>query len=283
MTKIIDAHIHTAFHSPKLRKGASIGGINYSITGLKREMAENNVQYAVSMGLESSDCALLDPKSETPMVDGIHDRYIIPVGGINPYKIDNDSLSRIENMLSAQRIKGLKIYLGYYHKHAYDDAYKKIYDLAAKYRAPVIFHTGDNYDDRAKLKYAHPLTIDEVAVDFRGTRFVIAHIGNPWTIDAAEVIYKNGNVYGDLSGLFLADRIDIIHDRDIEGIIKAYRWVYDPGKFLYGSDWPLIPMKPYIRIIDRILREATSPEIYDLHFERVFYLNAKELFNLESV
>ena len=33
---------------------------------------------------------------------------------------------------------------------------------------PVVFHTGDTSSKRAKLKYADPLTIDEVAVDHQG-------------------------------------------------------------------------------------------------------------------
>jgi uncharacterized protein len=30
--------------------------------------------------------------------------------------------------------------------------------------------------------------------------FVICHLGNPWVTDAMEVIYKNPNVVGDISG-----------------------------------------------------------------------------------
>ena len=41
--------------------------------------------------------------------------------------------------------------------------------LAAKYDIPVIFHTGDTYSQSAKVKYAHPLFIDDVAVDFPET------------------------------------------------------------------------------------------------------------------
>jgi predicted TIM-barrel fold metal-dependent hydrolase len=43
--------------------------------------------------------------------------------------------------------------------------YEPAYQLAQKYDVPVIFHTGDTYSVKAKLKYADPLTIDEVAVD----------------------------------------------------------------------------------------------------------------------
>jgi hypothetical protein len=281
---IIDAHIHTAFDSALLRESAGSSGVDYSLAGLKREMEKNNVQCAVSMGLRSKDRTLLSQEAETPIVDNTLDNDIILVGGINPYKAEQSDLSEVERALSSREIRGLKIYLGYFHKYAYDDVYKGFYELAARYNVPVIFHTGDNYDKSVKVRFAHPLTIDEVAVDFRDTRFIIAHIGNPWTIDAGEVIYKNDNVYGDLSGLFLGDKdsIERTDGRDLEDIVKAYRWVHNPSKFLYGSDWPITPMEPYINLIERILKEATCPEDYQYHLERVFSLNARELFNLRE-
>ena len=219
------------------------------------------------------------------MINHPLDSCIISVGGINPYKAEQCDLSRTEEALSAGEIRGLKVYLGYFRKYAYDDVYKRFYEMAARYGVPVVLHTGDNYDRDAKIKYAHPLTIDEVAVDFRGTSFVIAHIGNPWTIDAGEVVYKNDNVYGDLSGLFLgnADSLENIDDRDLENIVKAYRWVGDPTKFLYGSDWPITPMKPYIRLIEKILKEATTSEDYEYHHKRIFYVNARELFIMKQL
>ncbi len=51
--------------------------------------------------------------------------------------------------------------------------------------------------------------MDEVAVDFPGVRFVLAHFGNPWLIDAAEVLFKNANVWADLSGLFVGSDEEI--------------------------------------------------------------------------
>ena len=42
-----------------------------------------------------------------------------------------------------------------------------------------------------------PLLVDDVAVDNPDVKFVMAHFGNPWLIDAAEVIYKNDNVWAD--------------------------------------------------------------------------------------
>ncbi len=43
--------------------------------------------------------------------------------------------------------------------------------------------------------------MDEAAVAHPGVRFVMAHYGNPWIVDATEAAKKNPNVFIDLSAL----------------------------------------------------------------------------------
>jgi predicted TIM-barrel fold metal-dependent hydrolase len=80
-----------------------------------------------------------------------------------------------------------------------------VYALAAKYAVPVMIHCGDTYTPKGKVKYSHPLHVDEVAVDHPDVNFVICHLGNPWLRDCMEVVYKNANVYADISGLVLGN------------------------------------------------------------------------------
>ena len=113
-----------------------------------------------------------------------------------------------------------KIYLGYVHRYAYDPVYRPYYEFAGKYKVPVVFHTGDTASKRAKLKYADPLTVDEVAVDYPNTTFVIAHCGNPWIESAAEVAYKNDNVYLECSALLTGD-LSSMRPRQVETVRRA--------------------------------------------------------------
>ncbi|MFM8272813.1 MAG: amidohydrolase family protein, partial [Gemmata sp.] len=157
--------------------------------------------------------------------------------------------------------------------------YRRYYELAARYRVPVMFHTGDTYSPRAKLKFAHPLGVDEVAVDHPDCRFVMCHLGNPWTTDAAEVIYKNVNVWGDLSGLMVGDDATLASEegRDAaadlaHAIQRAMRYSERPNRFVYGTDWPLAPMTAYREFV----RRAIPPEFHGQVFEE----NARHLFRL---
>ena len=182
-------------------------------------------------------------------------------------------------------IVALKAYLGYLHFGPEDPNYVPYYRMAKKYHLPVIFHTGDNWSTTAKLKYAHPLRVDEVAVDHPDVRFVIAHFGNPWLIDAAEVVFKNPNVWADLSGLVVGtdreinDLVELARGRDAAaGLVfadlrKAIAYVGDYKKFLYGSDWPLAPLGAYRRLIEVLIPDEHHQAVFRTNAEHVFGLN----------
>ena len=109
----------------------------------------------------------------------------------------------------------------------------------------------------------------------------MALVGNPWMLDCAQVVYKHVNVWCDLSGLMLGDDADFAsadgQERMADIITRlraAFRYAERPNRFLYGTDWPLVPMIPYRDFI----REAILPEYHDLVFDE----NARVLFRLPA-
>lgn len=214
------------------------------------------------------------------LVPGLH-----PMGLADPERFDADHLARVEETLKRGDVVAFKAYLGYLHHGPDSPGYRPYYRLAAKYSIPVVFHCGDTFSHLAKVKYAHPLNIDEVAVDFPDTKFVIAHLGNPWLTDAAEVVYKNNkagvqeNVWADISGLVVGSAADFDRYRrqgTLKNVTDAVQEALDFAerydRILYGSDWPLAPMEVYRDLI----REVVPKE----HHRAVFYGNAKALFRL---
>ncbi len=281
---VIDVHVHANFEDPVLRHQAeTISRVDFSAQGLAAEMAASHVEQAIWLGFES-DGAELSRTAANPLglvekaapLAGLHF-----VGGINPERLDAEALGHIEALLASGRMIGLKIYLGYYPLPPGAQVYQPLYALAEKYACPVVFHTGDTYSPNAKVRFAQPLPIDDLAVDHRGVTFVIAHLGNPWTMDAAEVLYKNSNVYADLSGFLVGDAAyfeDPANEESLERaagrIREAFDWVGNPKKFLYGSDWPLAPMQHYLRFVKRAIPAE--------HQHLVFYENATTVFHLTS-
>jgi uncharacterized protein len=179
----------------------------------------------------------------------------------------------VEGRLRAGRTRGLKIYPGYEHAYPTDARFQPAYGLAAKYRVPVMVHTGDTYAPQGKLKFAHPLQVDEVAVDHPDVDFVVCHLGNPWFRDTAELLYKNENVYADISGLVLEEFTAPMEAYMREELQDLLLYSGEPDKILYGTDWPLVRMGPYLRFVEQL---ALTPE----HRAMLLGENAVRLFRL---
>lgn len=254
---IIDAHIHTDFDG----KPDAASGIVNSAEQLFKEMDKHGVVGAVSMTGQDHrrgfDASL--KRKQVKFCAGV------------AMKVD---VAGIERGLKAGDYSCIKIYLGYVYRYAYDAAYRPLYRLARKYKVPVVFHTGDTYSVKGKLKYADPLTVDEVAVDFPDVNFVIAHCGNPWIQSAAEVAYKNPNVYLDGSALLIGDLSKSPKDKVDAYVVQPLAWVFgyleNPSKLMYGTDWALTDMGSYIEAFKRAIPKE--------HWQAVFHDNAAKVF-----
>lgn len=257
---VIDVHVHTRF-SGKLERSSRIPQTKEEFLA---EMREAGVTGAVT--IEGSD----DSKDYQTDLSA---QNVIRCAGIGK-TVD---VKRIEKGLRAGYYRCLKIYLGYVHQYASDKNYHPAYRLAEKYDVPVIFHTGDTYDTDGKLKYSDPLTVDEVAVDHRKVTFVIAHCGNPWIQSAAEVAYKNPNVYLDGSAFLIGDLKETgpeaVRKSMIEPLQFIFAYLENPAKLMYGTDWPLVRMKDYLDIFKQAIPRQ--------HWQAVFHDNAVRVFHLD--
>lgn len=278
---MIDAHLHVV--PPNLPGVGSLRPLlerdpETVAAALRQEMHDAGFTHALAMGSwQAGDDDPLGVNATlriAALVPGLH-----AIGIADPTRADADFLRRADAVLAAGRVKALKAYLGYLHVAPDHAGYRPWYELAERHKVPVVFHTGDTYSPRAKVRFAHPLGVDDVAVDHPKVRFVLAHLGNPWLTDAAEVVYKNMNVWADLSGLVVGDAEELAAEerqeaiRDlIEAVRRALRYAERPNRFLYGSDWPLAPMVAY-----RDLVRAAVPEVFH---ELVFEDNARALFRL---
>jgi predicted TIM-barrel fold metal-dependent hydrolase len=150
-----------------------------------------------------------------------------------------------------------------------------VFRIAAKHDVPVMIHTGDTYSKGAKVRYAHPLLVDDVAVDFPDTKFIMAHAGNPWFTDAAQVLYKNDNVFADISGLTLG-QFSVEFERFMRNRLRdMISYLGEPGRQLrYGSDWPLVRMAPYVDFLESL---ELDPE----QKEHVAWRTAARLFKID--
>ena len=249
--RIIDAHLHTRFKSARDRED------------FFAEMKANHVVGAVAHTGDNG----------TRGYEDLRDHGIIHCFGVGE-KFGRKEQGSLEDGLRSGKYSCIKIYLGYIPIYATDSYYSPAYRLAEKYGVPVVFHTGDTLDRDGKVKYSDPMQIDEIAVDHRKTTFVIAHCGNPWIDTAAEIAYKNPNVFMDVSAFLIGDLENEPAEKLEEYVTKPVRWIFgyieDPTKLMFGTDWPLTKMKPYIEAIQRAIPRE--------HWRAVFHDNALRVF-----
>ncbi|MFE8702138.1 amidohydrolase family protein [Cytobacillus sp. FJAT-54145] len=275
--KIIDAHLHYSDIKSFHETANTISFVDYSYKGIIKEYEEANVVLGIAMGLtETNGMGFPDNNAETPMgldLEAMVPENIVYCAGINPYNLDAEAFERLEKEVQKPNVVGIKIYLGYYPFYAYDEVYEPVYKLAEKWGLPVVFHTGDTYSERGLLKYSHPMAIDEVAVKHRKVNFMMAHFGDPWTLTGAEIVYKNSNVYADLSGLIVGTERELLkrsQGRFLDHLRHAIEFSDAYDKLIFGTDWPLIPVGPYIEFIKDLIPS-------EFH-EDVFYNNALKIF-----
>jgi predicted TIM-barrel fold metal-dependent hydrolase len=287
---IIDTHVHVvSTRLPGVRAKTTAlapfgkedaAGMKLLVKRIEDETKQARVVHALCMPrFEVSDKDPLGIQDTLAVAELVRGPKLHPVGLAHPERFDPDHLDRVEEVLKQGKVKALKVYLGYLHYEPGSPGYRRYYKLAAKYEIPVIFHCGDTYSDTAKVKYAHPLKIDEVAVDFPKTKLVLAHFGNPWIMDAAQVVYKNENVWADLSAIliggaeaFATMEKEGVVGRTVKRIKEGIEYSEAPKKFLFGSDWPLSPMRVYRDFVRQLF-----PEKYHA---AVFGGTAKALFRL---
>jgi len=263
---IIDCHVHlNNYHE------GTAQALEVSVSRLRTAMSEAGIDYALV--LTSYEVNPQRP-GVREVIDAIGEaKDLGVVAGISYLHYKERDLRELADDLRAGRVKGLKLYPGYEPFFPHDKRLKVVYDLAEEFDVPVMVHSGDTYSPKGKLKYAHPLEIDEVAVDHPKVKFVICHLGNPWLTDAMEVVYKNANVYADISGLMLGEFSQAFEDYMNDEIEDVITYAGEPEKFLFGTDWPICSMKSYVDFVGRLEISAR-----DRHL--MLYENSRRIFKL---
>jgi predicted TIM-barrel fold metal-dependent hydrolase len=242
---IVDCHTHVNNYHDE-----AVDNLDGCIQNLLRDMRHNRVDvalvltsYKVSPGRPSTPAVVEATRAH---------RNLFVVAGLPWATFEEAELERIRPGVVDGKIRGLKLYPGYEPFFPNDAKLAPAFAFAREHSLPVMVHTGDTYTPRGKLKYAHPLNVDELAVEYPEVNFVICHIGNPWIRDCMEVVYKNANVYCDFSGLVLGDFDDRFESYMRKQVQEMLLYGVQPEKCLFGTDWPLASMESYLDFMDEL-------------------------------
>ena len=274
MSSIIDCHVHLNNYDGLNKTENKVLSLQERLDALLENMNNNNIFYSILLSSYKVD---ENRPSTSQLIDIVKENnYIDRIGVVAGFTIDNhthEDLKNYRQWLKDDIIKGIKLYCGYEHYYPYDERYQVVYDMCIEFGYPIMIHTGDVFSQRAKVKYSHPLNIDDIAVDNPELKIVMCHIGNPWITDCQEILYKNKNVYADISGLIVGDFTISGRTHYANKIKEILNYVDDPHRLLYGSDWPISNMKSYIDFVQKL-------EFDEKSFDLLMFKNAKSLFKI---
>ena len=155
---------------------------------------------------------------------------LVPFCAPNPF-LDRDLVAVAERLVSRYDFRGFKIYPSYLPMAPNDSRLYPLYGFAQEAGMPVMFHTGISTFPGSRLKWASPLLLDDVAVDFPDLSVVLAHGGRDLWFDEAWTLTRiHPNVYLEVSGL------------PPSKLVRYFpRLSALEGKVIFGTDFPVVP------------------------------------------
>ncbi len=191
--------------------------------------AMKNVDRVIVFGMRAFHSGIVTPNEYIADYANRHPEKVIGFAGVDP--LHDKTRGTLEHAIDKLKLKGVKLGPIYQNIHPTDNRMTEIYEFCEAMNLPILIHQGTTFPRRAPLKYALPIQLEDVALQFPKLKMVIAHLGHPWIEDTLVLIRKQPNLYADISAL---------HYRPwqfYQGLILAKEYgVLD--KLLFGSDYP---------------------------------------------
>jgi hypothetical protein len=167
-------------------------------------------------------------------------------------------------------LKGVTLFPAMHHFYAYDERVYPLYQAAAELSIPVFVHFGVlQVSIRDKLglpnvfdlRYANPIDLHKVAIDFPVVNFIIPHFGCGYFREALMLGAQAPNAYVDTSSsnawlTYMPSYLDLktVFDKTLQ--------VFGPRRILFGTDSNVFPRgwrQDIFRQQVEILRDLNTP------------------------
>jgi uncharacterized protein len=250
---------------------------HYTVPELAAYYRERNMA-CVAFPIDSVSQTGEDPVPDSVEIAELaaeHADVIIPFGSVDPAR--GAAGVRLARRLATEYgIRGFKFHPSVQGFYPNDRIAYPLYEVIAEHGLVALFHTGQTGAGAGtpggggiRLKYANPMFLDDVAVDFPDLDIILAHPSFPWQEEALSVATHKPRVYIDLSGW---------SPKYFPPILVQYANNMLREKVLFGSDFPALTpdrwikdfetldIKPEVRPLimkenaARLLRLAKSPE-----------------------
>jgi uncharacterized protein len=251
-TRYFDVHLHLSQWWPDLPRTGYKKDLDYTVQGLLQEMDDSSIESGLAIPVYEGPSPAESLRESVAHARASGGR-LRPVATVDPTKGRAEVESVVKTWEAVPDLAAIKLFPGYQFFYPHDPVLAPVYEYAARRHLTVMVHQGDTLWPDGQIKFARPIEMDEVAVHYRDVRFVLCHLGNPWVEEAAEVVYKNANVYTDTSGLLGhpdTPHFDRMFARSREVLQNVVDTVGTPERILYGSDWPLESLASAVSLVE---------------------------------
>jgi predicted TIM-barrel fold metal-dependent hydrolase len=196
-------------------------------------------------------------------VRGREDR-LVSVGSVHPRHAP-DAGAEARRLFEDLGIRMLKIHPPHqlFAANAYRDGLEglgEVYAAAQRAGRPVMIHTGTSVFPGARNRFADPMAVDDVAVDYPDLKIILAHAGRPLYMETATFLARrHPNVHLDLSG---------IPPRKLLDYLPRLEELAD--KCLWGTDYP----SPGVTSMRKNVEAFASLGLSQAARERILWGNA---------
>lgn len=232
------------------------------------------VERAIVFGLRAQHSGILVPNDYVAEFVRTDPSKYIGFLAVDP--MVDDVHAEIERAVQDLGLRGIKLGPTYGGYHPMDERVRPVYDLAEKFSLPILFHQGATFPRTAPLRYASPVLLEDVALEYPDLKIVIAHLGHPWEHETIVLIRKQPNVYSDISALF---------PRPWQ-FFHALRLALEYGathKLFFGTDYPFSTLESSLEGFRQVaaIGEGTNlPRVPWSLFEEILHRNPLPLLGL---
>ena len=197
-----------------------------------------------------------------------HEDRLYAVGSVHP-RHTRDAGGEARRLFERLGIRLLKIHPPHqvFAANAYLDGLPglaDVYGVAQELGRPVTIHTGTSIFPGARNRFADPMAVDDVAVDFPRLKILLAHAGRPLYVEtAAFLVRRHPNVHLDLSGIPPKKLLDYLPR--LEELSERCLW---------GTDYP----SPGVPSMKRNLEDFLALPLSKAAQERILWSNAERVF-----
>lgn len=190
--------------------------------------AVDAVDRAIVLGFKSNYLGAEIPNRYVSEYVRRYSNKLIGFAGIDP--TDPQWRSDLATAQEDLGLKGVAISPSMQDFHPSDTRAMELYEECLQRNIPIVFERSLR-GSAAKMEYARPLLLDEVAREFPELRIVLSHMGYPWVHETIVLLAKHRHVYADIAGISRHPWLSY------NALMPSYEYgVID--KLLFGSDFP---------------------------------------------